>query len=124
MSYFLIHGKQKTFVDNIGFILYNLSKVIMMKNNFRNTLNKELKKPEFAKAWEELEPNFQIINAIIDARKKRSLTQKQLSELTGIAQGDISKLENGTANPSIRTLQRLAKGMGMNLKIEFIVDEK
>ena len=52
-------------------------------------------------------------------RKAKGLTQKELSEITGIAQGDISKLENGNANPSVRTLQRLAAGMGMKLKIEF-----
>lgn len=39
---------------------------------------------------------------------------------TGIAQGDISKLEHGTANPSVKTLKRLAAGMGMSLKIEFL----
>ncbi len=48
------------------------------------------------------------------------MTQKELSERTGIAQGDISKLENGNANPSLRTLQRLAEGMGMQLKLEFV----
>ena len=47
------------------------------------------------------------------------MTQKQLSEKTGIAQADISKLESGSANPSLRTLQRLAAGMGMRIKIEF-----
>ena len=61
-----------------------------------------------------------MIQAIIDARQKAGLTQKELSERTGIAQGDISKLENGNANPSIRTLQRLANGMGMTLKVEFL----
>ena len=48
------------------------------------------------------------------------MTQKELSALTGIAQGDISKLEKGNANPSLRTLQRLADGMGMRLKLEFV----
>ena len=57
---------------------------------------------------------------MIDARKKSGLTQKQLSERTGIAQADISKLERGNANPSLRTLQRLAAGMGMNVRIEFV----
>ncbi|MCR4946399.1 MAG: helix-turn-helix domain-containing protein, partial [Lachnospiraceae bacterium] len=47
------------------------------------------------------------------------LTQKELSERTGIAQGDISKLERGSANPSLRTLQRLAAGMGMIMHLEF-----
>ena len=53
-------------------------------------------------------------------REARGLTQKQLSERTGIAQTDISKLERGNANPSLRTLQRLAAGMGMKVKIEFV----
>ena len=57
---------------------------------------------------------------MIDARKESGLTQKQLSERTGIAQADISKLERGNANPSLRTLQRLAAGMGMNIRIEFV----
>ena len=39
---------------------------------------------------------------------------------TGINQVDISKLENGTRNPSLNLLKRLAKGMGMTLKLEFI----
>ena len=59
------------------------------------------------------------MQAMIDARKSAGLTQKQLSEKTGITQADISKLESGNANPSLRTLQRLASGMGMKVKIEF-----
>lgn len=61
-----------------------------------------------------------IIQALIEARCASGLTQKELAERTGIAQGDISKLEKGNANPSLRTLQRLADGMGMKLKLEFI----
>lgn len=57
---------------------------------------------------------------MIDARRESGLTQKELSERTGIAQADISKLERGNANPSLKTLQRLAVGMGMKLKIEFV----
>lgn len=91
-----------------------------MSTNFRDALSEEMKNPDFVSAWNELEPEFQIINAMLDARKERNLTQKQLSELTGIAQADISKLENGTANPSVKTLQRLANGMGMAVKIEFV----
>ena len=54
------------------------------------------------------------------ARKSCNVTQKQLSETTGIAQSDISKIENGSGNPTIKLLKRLADGLGMNLKIEFI----
>ncbi|MDE8723873.1 helix-turn-helix transcriptional regulator, partial [Faecalibacterium prausnitzii] len=48
---------------------------------------------------------------------------KQLSERTGIAQADSSKLERGNANPSLRTLQRRAAGMGMNVKMEFVTNK-
>ena len=49
-----------------------------------------------------------------------SMTQEQLAQVTGINQANISRLENGTANPSLRTLKRLAEGMGMELKLEFV----
>ncbi len=79
-----------------------------------------MKDPEFCAEWEALEPERQIIRAIIEGREANDLTQKQLSEATGIAQADISRLENGTGNPSIRTLKRLAAGLGMQLKLEFV----
>ena len=85
----------------------------------KDTLNELMKDPEFRKEWESMEPEFQIIKAMIDARNEKGMTQKELSSLTGITQGDISKLENGTANPSIRTLQRIAEGLGKNLVIQF-----
>ncbi len=86
----------------------------------QDALNEKMKNPDFKREYDALEPEFAIIQAMIDARKNSGLTQKELSEKTGIAQGDISKLENGVANPSLRTLQRLAAGMGMKLKVEFL----
>ena len=61
-----------------------------------------------------------VIRAIVDARTSQNMTQKELAERTGINQADISKLENGTRNPSVNLLKRLADGMGMALKIDFI----
>ncbi|MBQ2707836.1 MAG: helix-turn-helix transcriptional regulator [Clostridia bacterium] len=91
-----------------------------MAKNFRETLNEQLKDPEFKKEWDALEPEYQIIRAMLDTRNEESITQKQLADLTGIPQADISRLENGNANPSLRTLKRLAEGMGMKLKLEFV----
>ena len=54
------------------------------------------------------------------ARERAGLTQKELAMRTNIYQGDISKIERGIANPSVKTLQRLAEGMGKKIKIEFI----
>ena len=91
-----------------------------MGKNFRETFNDQMNNPDFRAEWESLEPERQIIRAILDGREKNNMTQKQLSEATGIGQADISRLENGTANPSLRTMKRLASGMGMRLQIEFV----
>ncbi len=80
---------------------------------------KKMQDPEFAKAYEEIQPEMNVIRAMIEARISQNLTQKELSERTGIAQTEISRLENGTRNPSIKLLQRLADGMGMVLNVTF-----
>ena len=91
-----------------------------MGKNFRETLNKQLKNPEFKKEWDALEPEFDIIKAIVDARSSQNMTQKELSEKTGIPQADISRLENGTRNPTLKLLKRLADGLNMELGIVFV----
>lgn len=89
-------------------------------SDFRTYLDEQMKTPEFKKEWDDLEPEFNTIQAIIDARKNRNMTQKELAERTGIDQADISKIETGNANPVLSTLKRLAEGMDMVLKLEFV----
>ena len=91
-----------------------------MGKSFRDTLNRQLKNPEFKSEWDALEPEYQIIKAMLDAREDKNLTQKDLAEITGINQADISRLERGSANPSLKTIKRLAKGLGCSIKIDFI----
>lgn len=55
--------------------------------------------------------------AVLSARAKAGLSQKELSELTGIDQSDISKIERGVANPSVATLERIAAALGGHLTI-------
>lgn len=86
----------------------------------QDAIKAKMKDPEFKAEWDALEPEFQIIRGIIEGREMNDLTQEQLSKATGIAQADISRLENGTGNPSLRTLKRLAAGMGMKLNLEFV----
>ena len=87
---------------------------------FDDMLNEQLKDINFRKEYEDIQPEMGVIRAIIDARTAQNLTQKELSKRTGINQADISKLENGTRNPTVSLLKRLAKGMGMELRIQFI----
>ena len=69
----------------------------------------QMKSPEFAKEYEAIQPEMNIIRAMVDARISQNLTQKELAERTGINQADISKLENGTRNQTINLLKRLAE---------------
>ena len=89
-------------------------------SEFRDLLNEQLKDPEFKKEWDDIQPEMDVIRAMIDNRIAQNLTQKELAERTGINQADISKLENGTRNPSLKMLKRSAAGMGMSLKTEFV----
>lgn len=82
-----------------------------------------LQDSEVKREYDALETEFDIIQALMEARKKQNLTQKELSERTGITQADISRIENGTRNPSLEMIKRLAKGMGMRLKLEFIPEK-
>lgn len=87
--------------------------------NFNEYLQEQLQDPEFREEYDALDTEFSFIQAMIDARRETGMTQKQLAEKTGISQSDISKFESGSGNPSIKTLRRLAAGLGMRLKIEF-----
>ena len=64
-----------------------------------------------------LEANIIAGNAVAQARAKSGLSQKEVSELTGIDQSDLSKIERGAANPSVTTLYRIAEALGAKLKI-------
>ena len=89
-------------------------------NTLDGFLNEQMKDPEFAKEYAEIQPEMDVIRALVEARIANNLTQKELAERTGIHQADISKLENGTRNPSLKLLKRLAEGMDSVLKIEFV----
>lgn len=55
--------------------------------------------------------NINVGYQVSSARARAGISQKELSELTGIDQSDISKIERGVANPSINTLNRIAKAL-------------
>ena len=87
---------------------------------FEDYKKQQMQDPELVREYEAIQPEMDVIRAIVNARTSQNLTQNELAKRTGINQADISKLENGTRNPSVNLLKRLAEGMGMSLKIEFI----
>lgn len=66
---------------------------------------------------EEINLELQLIEATIEARKNANLTQRDLSELSGIKQPSIAKIESLVHSPQASTLIRLLYPMGYTLKI-------
>ncbi len=66
---------------------------------------------------EKLAANLLVAQAVATARAQSGLSQTQLAALTGIDQSDLSKIERGVSNPSVLTLERIAKALGGNLQI-------
>jgi len=79
-----------------------------------------MKDPEVVRAYHELQPEFEIIEKIIRARLKRGVTQKKLAQRMKTKQSAISRLESGTANPSLNFLKRLAKALDSRLEIKLV----
>ena len=91
-----------------------------MSNKFDDFLAEQLQDTKIKKEYDALEAKYVLIESIIRARKERNLTQKELSALTGITQADLSKIENGNANPSLNTLMKLANGLGKKLQVSLV----
>jgi predicted transcriptional regulator len=92
----------------------------MAMSSYKIYKEKVLQNPEVKAEYDELQPEYDIIQAMIDARVSQNITQMELSERTGITQADISRIENGTRNPSLSMVKKLAQGLGMQLKLEFV----
>ena len=53
---------------------------------------------------------------ITKARKALSLTQQELADKVHITQSAVNKIEHGHIEPSIKTLKRIAKVLGLDYK--------
>lgn len=87
--------------------------------SFSDFLKKQLKDPEYYKAYHQLDAEFAPIEAILKARVKKGLTQKELARKMKTKQSAISRIESGKVSPTISFLQKLADAMGTRLQIKF-----
>lgn len=78
---------------------------------------KWLKDPEFKKAYDDLELEFVLIEAILDQRTKKGLTQKKLAEKIGTKQSAIARFESGRANPTLSFIKKLSDALDVKLEV-------
>ena len=79
-----------------------------------------LKDPEFKKEWEDFQPELELMKQVIGERMEQNISQRELADRMGTKQANISRLENGNANPSLDFLKRLAKALGKKLEIKLV----
>ena len=80
---------------------------------------KWMKEPKYRKAYENLEEEFRLASALIEARDRAGLTQEELAQRMKTKQAVIARLESGRTKPSTRTLERIAEATGHRLRISF-----
>lgn len=73
--------------------------------------------PETKKSYDDLEFEFKIYKAIIEARFKKNLTQKELADKIGVAQSALARFESGRTNPTLSFLKKITSGLGLKLTI-------
>lgn len=86
---------------------------------FEEDLKKRLKNPEFKKAWEESELEYQISRVLIRNRLEKKVSQQELAKKAHTTQAVISRLESMSFNPSIELLKRVATALNLKLTIQF-----
>ncbi|WP_037324912.1 helix-turn-helix domain-containing protein [Anaerovibrio sp. RM50] len=59
----------------------------------------------------------ELITAMIQARREKGLSQRDLEELSGIKQPQIARMEKGDSNPQLDTLLKVLAAMGKTLAI-------
>lgn len=85
------------------------------------TLKKQLlKDKEIKRAYEELGPEFELVQMIIEKRIKQNLTQSELAKKMGTKQSAVSRLERGVYNPSLAFLRKTANALGVEMHISFL----
>lgn len=83
-------------------------------------IKEQKKNPEFLREYEALDAEYDFARQVIRARISAGLTQKELAERIGTQQSNVSRIENGNANPSIDTLKRIAEATGTKLQVALV----
>lgn len=78
-----------------------------------------LKNPEVKAEYDALESEFNIINTLLEMRSKAGLTQSEVAQRMGTQKNNVSRLEAGKGNPTIKTLENYAKACGCGLNLSY-----
>ena len=85
--------------------------------SFNSMLDEQMDDPEFATVFEAEIERLNAAVAVSRAREEARLTQEQLAERSGVSRVTINRIERGKLYPSMKTLSRLARAMGKQVRV-------
>lgn len=85
--------------------------------DFEDVKKENMKDPEFRKAYESVQPEFEIIKALIIARAKNGMTQREFAKKIKMTQSALARFESGRSNPTWSTMKKLVNGLGLKIAI-------
>ncbi|MDE0697819.1 MAG: helix-turn-helix transcriptional regulator [Boseongicola sp.] len=77
------------------------------------------KDADYREAYDGLGPEFELAQALVEARTQAGMTQAELAARMKTTQSAVARLESGRVPPSTRTLERVARATGTRLRIQF-----
>jgi len=91
----------------------------MRGRTLKEYIAEQMKDPDFKKSWDDLDPEFQVLEAMIKAREKSGITQAELARRMGTKQSVISRLEHGAfSKATLETIKKIADALDMRLVIK------
>ncbi|MGN9163471.1 helix-turn-helix domain-containing protein [Clostridium sulfidigenes] len=85
-------------------------------NNLNIFLEQNIFNNDFSKFLYEVEDmEFQLIENLVRERKRRSITQKEIAERTGLSQQAVSRIEKYGNKPSLNNLLKYMYAIGINI---------
>lgn len=85
------------------------------KIKVKDLVSEKRKDPNFDKEYRKVKQEYKLIEQIVNERKGRNITQKELAAMTGLAQQSISRLEREKHIPNMDTLMKVLDGLGLEL---------
>jgi ribosome-binding protein aMBF1 (putative translation factor) len=90
----------------------------MRVRTLKTYIAEQMKDPEFRKAWDALDPEFQVLKAMIKARERTGISQAELARRIGTKQSVISRLERGAfSKATLETIKKVADALDMRLEL-------
>lgn len=87
------------------------------KIDVKAIIKEERKDEKFDLEYKKIKQEYKLIEKLIETRKEKNITQKELAEVTGVSQQAISRLELEKHIPKIDTFIRILDGLDLELTI-------